>query len=259
MIIRDGEKMAKSRGNTLSPRVFVEKYGADATRTGILSLGPPEADADIDPPTKSGVKQKDSAEKVVQAAHRFLGRLYRLSEEVDPAAPAPSGNGELRLKTHEVIERASHDLGERRAFNTAISAVIELTNDCYRHKDELAKTPQGRAELKEAVTAAAQLIFPIAPHTGAECYQRVAGGRVWQDGWPQADQSLLASRQKEMPVMIDNKLRAKVTISASATEAEQEQAARSNAKVQAALIGREVVKVIVVPGRMVNFVTKPRA
>jgi leucyl-tRNA synthetase len=245
MITRDGAKMSKSRGNVVSPAEYVERYGADTLRTYILYIGPIDQDADW-------------SDEGVGGIHRFLSRLWRLAVDVaeatDPGV-GPSGEpSELLRKTHWAIDKATNDLGNRFAFNTAIAAVIELVNDAYRYKDELMGSPEGASQLRFATATAASLIFPFAPHLASEVYELLAGQRVWEQPWPQADQALLAKDTNEVVVQVNGKLRDRVAVPAGAPDEEQERLARESPKVAAHLDGHKIVKTVVVPGKLVNFV-----
>jgi leucyl-tRNA synthetase len=246
MITREGAKMSKSRGNVISPSDYVERYGADTARCYILYIGPPDHDADW-------------SDEGVGGIHRFLARLWRLAEEVGEQAPREGDPdlGEptaLLRKTHWAIDKVTADLGDRFAFNTAIAAVIELVNDAYRYRDELAGTPAGAAQLRFAVATAGSLIFPFAPHLGSEVYELLTGARVWEEPWPQADPGLLASETFELVVQVNGKLRDRVAVPADASQEEQERLALGSEKVAAYLDGHQIVKTVVVPGRLVNFV-----
>jgi leucyl-tRNA synthetase len=245
MITRDGAKMSKSRGNTVSPREYVERYGADTARCYILYIGPPDQDADWSDDGVGGI-------------HRFLSRLWRLSAEVaegtepsDGPQGAPTG---LLRKAHWAIQKVTDDLGKRFAFNTAIAAVIELVNDAYRDKQELMQTAEGRSQLRFATATAGSMIFPFAPHLGAEVYEQMTGRRVWEEPWPQADQSLLAKDEAVVVVQVNGKLRDRVSVPSGASEEEHVRLARESSKVTAHLDGRPIVKTVVVPGKLVNFV-----
>jgi len=265
MITRKGAKMSKSRSNVISPRDYVERFGADTARCYILYIGPPDQDADW-------------SDEGVGGIHRFLGRLWRLAHEVAEAtssagaggnggaaaaaAPASAASGDrgaptaLLRKAHWAIDKVTADLGGRFAFNTAIAAVIELVNDTYRYRDELAATPQGAEQLRFAVATAGSLIFPFAPHLGAEVYELLTGQRVWEEPWPEADAVLLAAETFELIVQVNGKLRDRVAAPAGASREEQEQLALGSEKVAAQLDGGELVKTVVVPGKLVNFVVR---
>src|SRR5215208_484355 len=247
MITRDGAKMSKSKGNVVSPSEIVEKYGADTARCYILFIGPPDQGADW---SDSGVA----------GMNRFLARLWRLAAEVAERAPRSDGptgapTSVLR-KTHWAIDKATNDTGRRFAFNTAISAVMELVNEIYAHKDALLEDDAGAAQVRFATATAASLIFPFAPHLGAEVYEMVAAGRVWEEPWPEADASLLVADTFELVVQVNGKLRDRIEAPADASREEQEALARQSERVLAQLNGRQVVKTIVVPGKLVNFVVR---
>jgi len=245
MITREGAKMSKSRGNVVSPEEYVDRYGADTLRTYVLYIGPIDQDADW-------------SDEGVGGIHRFLSRLWRLAAEAAESTEGdtgPSGEPtELLRKTHWAIDKATSDLGRRFAFNTAIAAVIELVNEAYRHKDALMGSAEGRSQLRFAAATAGSLIFPFAPHLGAEVYELLTGKRVWEEPWPEADPALLATDTNEVVVQVNGKLRDRVAVPAGAPDDEQERLARESPKVSAQLDGHQIVKTIVVPGRLVNFV-----
>ena len=248
MITRDGAKMSKSRGNAISPRDYVERYGADTARCYILFIGPPEHDADW-------------SDEGVGGVHRFLARLWRLAAELDERT-SPGGDatatepGAVLRKAHWAIDKVSADLRDRFAFNTAIAAVMELVNDAYRDKEEMLESSAGAAQLREAVATAASLIFPFAPHLGAEVYELMTGRRVWEEPWPEADAALLRAGTFELIVQVNGKLRDRVEAPSGASDEEHERLARASERVAAHLNGGEIVKTVVVPGRLVNFVVR---
>jgi leucyl-tRNA synthetase len=248
MITRDGAKMSKSKGNVISPSAYVERYGADTARCYILFIGPPDQGADW-------------SDEGVGGVYRFLGRLWRLASDV---AATTSGDardvaGEptaLLRKTHWAIDKVGSDLGERFAFNTAISAVMELVNDAYRYHDDLTGSPEGESQLRFAVATAGSLIFPFAPHLGTEVYELMTGGRVWEEPWPSADQSLLVAETVEIVVQVNGKLRDRVQAPAGSAQEDQERLARASPRVASRLDGGQIVKTIVVPDKLVNFVVR---
>ncbi len=250
MITRDGAKMSKSRGNTVSPAEYVERYGADTARTYICFMGPPERDADW-------------ADEGVEGVNRFLSRLWRLCEEVEPreageldAAAAEGDARTLLAKAHWAIDEVTRDFQRGFQFNTAIAATMELINDAYRLKDGLYESPGGAAAVRFATATAASLVFPFAPHLGAEIWERLAGGRVWEQPWPEADPALLASETVTLVVQVNGKLRDRIEAAADAPEDELLALARASEKVSRFLDGKEVVKEVVVPGKLVNIVVR---
>jgi leucyl-tRNA synthetase len=250
MITRDGAKMSKSKGNTVSPGEYVERYGADTARTYICFMGPPE-------------RGGDWSDEGVEGVNRFLSRLWRLCEEVEdreaspPAAGAAEGEArELLAKAHWAIDKATRDFERGFQFNTAISAVMELVNEAYRLKEGLYGDPEGTAIVRFAAATAASLIFPFAPHLGAEVWERLEGGRVWEEPWPTADPELLSSDTVTLVVQVNGKLRDRIEAAAEAPEEELLALARASQKVQRHLDGKQIVKEIVVPGKLVNLVVR---
>jgi leucyl-tRNA synthetase len=250
MITRDGAKMSKSKGNTVSPGEYVERYGADTARTYVCFMGPPE-------------RGGDWSDEGVEGVNRFLARLWRLCAEVEErtSAPAPDGEPEgvareLVAKAHWAIDKATADFERGFQFNTVIAAVMELVNDAYRLKDGLYGDPQGEGALRLATQTAASLIFPFAPHLGAEVFERITGERVWERPWPEADPALLVSDTVTLIVQVNGKLRDRIEAPAAAEKDELLALARASEKVGKHLEGSEVVKEIVVPGKLVNLVVR---
>ncbi len=273
MVTKDGAKMSKSKGNVVSPSTIVQRYGADTARCYILFIGPPDQDADW-------------SDEGMEGVHRFLSRLYRLGCEVsrpdegtagphaalpraaharpDRTAHAPSGTDleegtapsafepdvQLLRKAHWAIEKVGGDL-RRFAFNTAIAAVMELVNECSRLREQAGIEAQ-----RFAVASAASLLFPFAPHLSAEVYERITGLRVWEQPWPQADPAMLESETYELVCQVNGKLRDRVRAPAGAGEAELLALCRAAPNVLAHLDSRQIVKEIVVPGKLVNLVVR---
>ena len=246
----DGQKMSKSRGNVISPAPIIERFGVDAARCYVLFIGPPDQDAAWNESSLEGV-------------HRFLSRLWRLgselSEETDPgrpgrpAEPPPAPDGDaltLVRKANWAIEKVTGDLAGRFAFNTAIAAVMELVNELYRH-------PEADPEARRFATAtAASLLFPFAPHLGSEVYDMLTGRRVWEQPWPAADPTMLVADTFELVCMVNGKVRDRVTARTGAPREELERLALDSRGVKAHLDGQPIAKVIVVPDKLVNVVTR---
>jgi leucyl-tRNA synthetase len=264
MITRDGAKMSKSRGNTVSPAEYVERYGADALRTYICFIGPP-------------IKGADWQDEGVEGVFRFLARLWRLGREVEERTDAGGSTngaaGEARTllaKTHWAIDKATRDIDPRFQFNTAIAAVMELVNEIYRVKDSLLdetggssaspaeppRTKIGSAAVRFATATSASLLFPFAPHLCSEIYEWLEGERVWEQPWPDADPALLERDTYQLVVQVNGKLRDRIEVESDASEDQLLEAARDSENVQRHLDGKEIVKEIVVPGRLVNLVVK---
>ena len=251
MITRDGAKMSKSKGNVVSPREYVERYGADTARTYVCFMGPPE-------------RGGDWVDAGVEGVHRFLARLWRLGVEVaertEPGPPPDPGAegaaGQLLAKVHWAIDKATRDFERHFQFNTVIAAVMELVNDAYKFKGDLYGDPQGDSVLRFAAATAASLIFPFSPHLGAEIWELIEGGRVWEQPWPQADPALLSSDSFTLVVQVNGKVRARIPASSELDQAGLLALARGDERVQEQLDGRDLVKEIVVPGKLVNIVVR---
>jgi leucyl-tRNA synthetase len=275
MITRDGAKMSKSKGNTVSPAEYVARHGADAARTYVCFMGPPE-------------RGGDWTDEGVEGVHRFLARLWRASAEFVETADAGSGEGagpggrfsgsslpqgvaervdgearELLAKTHWAIEKASRDFTRGFQFNTVIAAVMELVNEIYRTKAVLlASGGEGAGDdgievLRFAIAGAASLIQPFAPHLGAEVFEQMTGERVWEADWPVADPKMLRSDTVTIVVQVNGKVRDRIEVGEGAEKEEILTLARQAGNVARHLEDTETVKEIVVPGKLVNLVVRP--
>ncbi|GAC1337348.1 MAG: leucine--tRNA ligase [Myxococcales bacterium] len=247
---RDGEKMSKSKGNVVSPREMVARFGADTARLFILFAAPAE-------------KDMDWSDEQVEGQYRFLGRLWRLfhahaarSATGHDAGQAQGAALELRRKTHRTIARVTQQL-ERLQFNTAISSLMELSNAAAAFAPVDAG---GQGAMREALEALAQLLSPFAPHLAEELWSALghtARGTDEELGlspWPVADPALVAEDTVHIAVQVNGKLRGEVHLSATAPEDEVREAAAADPKVQPWLAGKTIKKVVVIPKRLVNFV-----
>ncbi len=242
----DGNKMSSSKGNVVAPSEIVERFGADAARVYVLFIGPLDQDA----------AWSDTG---VQGVYRFLSRLWRLGAGLaaengtGPAAQpaAPEGDAlTLVRKANWAIQKVTGDIRDRWSFNTAISAVMELVNEVYLHMDA------DLAARRFAVATAASLVFPFAPHLGAEVYEMVTGRRVWEEAWPDADEDMLQADTFQLVCQVNGRVRDRVTAATGASREELERLCLAAQGVQAHVDGNEITKVIVVPDKLVNIVVK---
>ncbi len=232
-----GSKMSKSKGNVEGPDPLVEEYGADAVRTYILFMGPADQDMEW---TDTGI------EGIV----RFLRRLWRVVHEIAEREPA---GGEvpdtpLARKAHTTVAKVSDDIGRRFQFHTPIAAVMELTNDLVREPED----PAARFAAETAVS----LIQPYAPHLAEELWERLGHERLWETPWPEADPALLERDTFELVVQVNGRVRDRMEVSADLPEEELVERAKASPRVQAHLDGTEIRQTIVVPGKLVNIVTR---
>ncbi|ATJ83124.1 leucine--tRNA ligase [Halomonas beimenensis] len=241
------EKMSKSKNNGVDPQAMIDRFGADTVRLFMMFAAPPE----------QSLEWSDSG---VEGAHRFLKRLWRLvAEHLAAGTPGTldvdalsEPQRELRRKTHETIQKATDDIGRRTTFNTAIAAVMELTNALGKFDDA---SPLGLAVAREAVEACVLLLAPITPHACHALWDELGHDTPAIDApWPVVDEAALARDTLEMVVQVNGKLRARLDVPADADKDAIEAQAMAAENVQRHVEGKTVRKVIVVPGKLVNIV-----
>ena len=253
MVIKDGAKMSKSKGNVVSPDVMIERYGADAARIYSLFAAPPDRDLDWKEDGVAGVS-------------RFLGRVYRLvtkyasvhalDTRVDVASEPTSGLDLLR-KLHQTIAKITQDFSGRWHFNTSIAAIMELVNEMVAAEPAMDSGDISNAAIAEIFRSLILMLAPFAPFFAAEMWQQIGGeGVVFRTPWPIADEELARENEMEIPVQVNGKLVAVVTLPAGSEEAAVKAAALADPKVIGRVEGKTIVKVIVVPGKLVNLVVK---
>jgi len=254
MVIKDGAKMSKSLGNVVSPDEMVARYGADAARLNSLFAAPPDRDLDW----------QDSG---VEGIQRFLGRVYRfivrnaLPDDPDWNGPVPADLSPaaraIQRKLHQTIKRVSDDFHGRWHFNTCVSAIMELVNVLYGAEDAIARKAVPLPFLAEVQRSLVLLLAPFAPYLAHELWEILGEkGSLLKAAWPKYDAALAKEEEIEIPVQINGKLRSRVVVAADAAEAFILERALADEKVQAAIAGKQIVKKLYVPGRLVNIVVK---
>ena len=247
MVLKDGAKMSKSKGNTVDPQSLIDSYGADTVRLFSMFAAPPE----------QSLEWSDSG---VEGANRFLKRLWKLAGKHIAAGSAPAldltalneQQKNARRKTHETIAKVSDDYGRRQTFNTAIAAVMELCNELGKLD---ASAEQSRAVIDESLRAIVLLLNPIVPHVCHALWPALGGaGDVLNAHWPQVDDSALARDSIEMVVQVNGKVRARMEVAADADKDTAQAQALAQDNVTRFLDGMTIRKVIVVPGKLVNIV-----
>ena len=266
MVIKDGRKMSKNLGNVVSPDVMVARYGADAARLYSLFAAPPDRDLDW----------QDSG---IEGIQRFLGRVYRFFETYakpqDPAwcsplsAPLSGSARRLQRKLHQTIKRVTGDFQGRWHFNTCISAIMELLNDANRRmlgsedtKNPVTGEPVKGDKIAPSLLAEVQrnlvlLLAPFAPYLAHELWEMLGEkGNLLKAPWPKFDAELAKEEELVIPVQINGKLRSRIVVPADASEETVLERALADEKVRAFIAGKQVVKKIYVPGKLVNIVVK---
>jgi len=243
MVLKGGVAMSKSLGNIVSVDEITATYGADTARTFTLFVAPPEVDVEW-------------SEEGVEGAHRFLNRVWRLVNEVaekgeELRRESAEARRELLRIAHKTIKRVTDDI-ERFHFNTAVSALMELTNALIAHKDAYGVTPA----MREGAKTLLLLLAPIAPHIAEELWARMGEPySIHQQPWPEWSEELIKEEFFTLVVQVDGKLRDRLEVPVTITEEEAKELALSSRRVQRHIAGKEVVRIIYVPGRLVNVVT----
>ncbi|MDN5347294.1 MAG: leucyl-tRNA synthetase [Clostridia bacterium] len=255
MVIKDGSKMSKSKGNIVSPEEIIDRYGADTARLFILFAAPPERDLEW-------------SDQGVEGCYRFLNRVWRLVYNYchkvrtfgtgnAQATPLSAADKELKRVIHATIKKVTEDIEERFNFNTAISAIMEMVNAFYRYQDEVPPEEQNLGLVKEGLSTLIILLAPFAPHIAEELWQGIGReGSVHLESWPVYDPEALVQEEVTVVVQINGKVRDRIQVAAGLSEAELKKEALSRDKIAALLAGQQVVKVIVVPDKLINVVAR---
>ena len=248
MVLKEGSKMSKSKGNVVSPEEIINKYGADTARLFILFAAPVDRDLDW-------------SDQGVEGSYRFLGRVWRIVDAYDQAAKE-NHTGDLtkdevalRRELHRVIKKVTEDLDNNFNFNTAISAIMELVNAMYAHKD---KAESVNADLANELTHNLVLLLaPFVPHITEELWHELGETEsVHTMNWPTYEESALEVDEVEVVLQVNGKVRDKLTVSVNITKEELEALAKESSRVQEFTEGKQIVKVIYVPGKLMNIVVK---
>jgi leucyl-tRNA synthetase len=268
MVLKDGAVMSKSKGNVVDPDTMLEKFGADALRLYVMFVAPPE-------------KEVEWTDAGLEGSFRFLARVWRLADHWLAAmatAPAAGGDGlsaaekAIRRKTHDTIRRVTGDIEQRQQLNTAVSAMMELVNELYAFSEGTAtgvpgrrpadaaatpvsERPEAAGVVREAIEALVRMLAPFAPHTAEELWELLGHeGGLAAARWPAFDAEVAKADEIVVPVQVNGKVRARLTVAADTSEAELERLALADPAVIAQAAGKTIKKVVVAKGRLVSVV-----
>ena len=250
MVLKDGTKMSKSKGNTVDPEQLIEKFGADTVRLFTMFAAPPD----------NSLEWVDTG---VEGSARFLKKLWRfvymhLQQGVKaPHLDLATLNAEqkaLRNKIHSTIKKVSDDIGRRYTFNTAIAANMELLNEMSAYSHEDASEENSLAIMREGVEAIVLMLSPIVPHVCAHLWEQLGHTGIENESWPMCDEQALVRDSIELMVQVNGKLRDKITVAADADDESIKNAAQDSQKIQNHIQDKAIKKMIVVKGRLVNIV-----
>ncbi|SES74316.1 leucyl-tRNA synthetase [Natronincola peptidivorans] len=250
MVLKDGAKMSKSKGNTVSPEEIINKYGADTARLFVLFAAPPERDLEW-------------SDQGVEGCSRFLNRVWRLVEETinndmlkEVPKPLTKEDKDLQYMIHKTIKRVTEDIEGRFNFNTAVSGIMELVNDLYKYK-EIGKNNINNALLKQGIESTILLLAPFAPHFTEELWEKIGHkDSLYSAAWPKYDERAIVKEEDEIVIQINGKVKEKIMIPANTSKEDMEAIAVENDKIKQFIEGKEIKKVIAVPKKLVNIVVK---
>jgi len=263
MVLKDGIKMSKSVGNTVSPEEIIDKYGADTARLFILFASPPEKDLEW-------------SDQGVEGCYRFINRVWRIVDEYKNIFDSDSQKSiqsnknseksrgklskedkELKYVLNYAVKKVSEDIRERFNFNTAISAIMELVNALYAYKDKVGDNLRNETILKEAIEKLIILLAPFIPHVTEELWESIGKEEsVHNQKWPSYDPDALIKDEIEIVIQINGKVKERIMIATGLSKEETREEAMKTEKVKELIEGKDVIKVIVVPERLVNIVVK---
>ncbi|HPV42711.1 MAG TPA: leucine--tRNA ligase [Spirochaetota bacterium] len=253
MVIKDGAKMSKSKGNVVDPDAIVEKYGADTVRLFMLFTAPPH-------------KQLEWSDKGVEGCFRFIGRIWRFVNRYgDLYSPGAGLEGvtlsealeKARRELHMTVKSVTYDIRERMQYNTAIARMMELVNTLYLIDEKELGTAGGKLFISEVFDKLLAMLSPFIPHVAAELWEMLGNKTPLHEvSWPGYSESLARRDEVEIVFQVNGKIRAKEQVSAGIAKDEMEKMAREHEKIKDFIAGKSVKKVIVVPGKLVNIVVQ---
>jgi leucyl-tRNA synthetase len=247
MVLKDGAKMSKSKGNVVAPVDIINEYGVDTARLFVLFAAPPERDLEW-------------SDQGVEGCFRFLNRVYRLVDELKDIKTNETFDNLtkedklMRYTINATLKKVTEDLNEKFGFNTAISSLMELINEMYKYKE---LENRNDAVIKEGIETIITILAPFAPHIGEELWKMIGkDSSIFDISWPKYDESSLVKDEVEVVVQVNGKVRGKLNIGANLSKEEMEEVALNDEKIKPLVEGKTIVKVIAVPKKLVNIVVK---
>jgi len=240
MVIAEGAKMSKSKGNVVGADMLAEKYGADTARMFVLFAAPPE-------------KEVDWRWEGADGIYRFLGRVYRFATRNTPAQERSGASDRAVLrKLHQTLKKITEDFETRWHFNTCIAGVMELMNTLYAEEANISA-----AVMPKILETIALMLAPFAPYVSQEIWDELGReGPVFRQSWPAFDPELAKEEEAEIVVQVNGKVRSRVYAPFGSSKEELEKLAFADEKVQAQVAGKTLVKIVAVPDKLVNIVVK---
>ena len=249
MVLKDGAKMSKSKGNTVDPQGLIEKYGADTVRLFVMFAAPPE-------------QSLEWSDQGVQGAHRFINRIWRLvnkhiqagirKESIEVTSEACKA---LKSKIHKTLAKVKDDYLRRHSFNTAIAAIMELSNDIPGDFLDSKASPEMREVANEAIESILLMLNPITPHLSQHLWwQLYPSESILDKPWPTIDEKLLVDDKVKIAIQINGKLRSEIEVEKDREEESVKSLAITDKKIEKYLEGNEIKKIIYVPGKIINIV-----
>lgn len=254
MVLKDGAKMSKSKGNVVDPDEMVEKYGADVLRLFMLFAAPPEPDLEW-------------SDEGIEGANRFINRVWRIVNQFIPLiknAPQLSSfkiesispaSMRLRRMTHLTIKKVTQDIEDRFHFNTAIASLMEFTNELYRYNVSQIPLEEASAILKESVTALILLLAPFVPHLAEELWHRLGyKDSVVIQNWPKYNPELIKAEELTIVIQVNGKVRSRITVPVDISESELKEKVLANPQVKKWIDNKTIKNIVIVPNKLVNIV-----
>ena len=250
MVLKDGAKMSKSKGNTVDPQGLIDKYGADTVRLFVMFAAPPE-------------QSLEWSDQGVQGAHRFINRIWRLVNqhiiaglsEIEEISSSDEKIKKLRSKVHKTLAKVKDDYIRRHSFNTAIASVMELSNEIPKEFLNASSGPEMRFAAHEAIESILLMLAPITPHLCQHLWWKLHPEESIVDKeWPEANELFLEDDSLNIAIQVNGKLRAEIEINKNCPEEEAKKKALEHEKIKKHLEGMEVKKIIYIPGKIINIV-----